>query len=121
MGKLILVGDLEAPALKELGRTVSTRGCGLLTREPIWAAKSPGWSPGQPSMATLSRRWLAKWARDWTAIAASFLPCWGIDRDRFCRFGADYLEPALAAQGRRPVVVDPSEAEDDLARDATEL
>ncbi len=56
MGKLILMGDLEAPAPKELGRTVSTPGCRLLTREPIWAAKSPGWSPGQPSMATLSRR-----------------------------------------------------------------
>jgi putative resolvase len=42
-------------------------------------------------------------------------------RDRFCRFGAEYVEAALAAQGRRLVVVDPSEVDDDLVRDATEL
>jgi len=30
-------------------------------------------------------------------------------RDRFCRFGAEYVEAALEAQGRRLVVVDPSE------------
>jgi putative resolvase len=42
-------------------------------------------------------------------------------RDRFCRFGAEYVEAALEAQGRRLVVVDPSELDDDLVRDATEL
>jgi predicted site-specific integrase-resolvase len=42
-------------------------------------------------------------------------------RDRFCRFGADYLEAALEAQGRRLVVVDPAEVDDDLVHDATEL
>jgi len=42
-------------------------------------------------------------------------------RDRFCRFGAEYVEAALEAQGRRVVVVDPSELDDDLVRDATEL
>jgi putative resolvase len=35
-------------------------------------------------------------------------------RDRFCRFGAKYVEAALKAQGRRLVVVDPSEVDDDL-------
>ncbi len=42
-------------------------------------------------------------------------------RDRFARFGAEYVEAALAAQGRRLVVVDPSEVDDDLARDVTEI
>jgi predicted site-specific integrase-resolvase len=42
-------------------------------------------------------------------------------RDRFCRFGAEYVEAALAAQGRRLVVVDPAEVDDDLVPDATEL
>jgi len=42
-------------------------------------------------------------------------------RDRFCRVGAEYVEAALEAQGRRLVVVDPSEVDDDLVRDATEL
>jgi len=42
-------------------------------------------------------------------------------RDRFCRVGAEYVEAALAAEGRRLVVVDPAEVDDDLVRDATEL
>lgn len=35
-------------------------------------------------------------------------------RDRFARFGAEYVEAALAAQGRRLLVVDPAEVDDDL-------
>jgi predicted site-specific integrase-resolvase len=42
-------------------------------------------------------------------------------RDRFARFGAEYVEAALAAQGRRLLVADPSEADDDLVRDVTEI
>jgi len=42
-------------------------------------------------------------------------------RDRLCRVGAEYVEAALAAEGRRLVVVDPAEVDDDLVRDATEL
>ncbi|MEU5529693.1 IS607 family transposase [Micromonospora chersina] len=43
------------------------------------------------------------------------------DRDRFARFGAEYVEAALAAQGRRLLVVDPAEVDDDLVRDVTEI
>ncbi|WP_045877519.1 IS607 family transposase [Pseudofrankia sp. DC12] len=42
-------------------------------------------------------------------------------RDRFARFGAEYVEAALAAQGRRLLVVDPAEVDDDLVRDITEI
>lgn len=42
-------------------------------------------------------------------------------RDRFARFGAEYVEAALAAQGRRLLVVDPSEVDDDLMGDVTEI
>lgn len=42
-------------------------------------------------------------------------------RDRFARFGAEYVEAALAASGRRLVVVDPEEVDDDLVRDVTEV
>jgi putative resolvase len=42
-------------------------------------------------------------------------------RDRFARFGAGYVEAALAAQGRRLMVVDPAEVDDDLVRDVTEI
>jgi predicted site-specific integrase-resolvase len=42
-------------------------------------------------------------------------------RDRFARFGAEYVEAALAAQGRRLLVVDASAVDDDLVRDVTEI
>jgi putative resolvase len=42
-------------------------------------------------------------------------------RDRFARFGAEYVEAALAAQGRQLLVVDPAEVDGDLVRDVTEI
>jgi predicted site-specific integrase-resolvase len=42
-------------------------------------------------------------------------------RDRFCRFGAEYVEAALASQGRELVVVDTAEVDDDRVRDMTEV
>jgi putative resolvase len=41
-------------------------------------------------------------------------------RDRLARFGVEQLESALSAQGRRIVVVDEGEDDDDLVRDMTE-
>jgi predicted site-specific integrase-resolvase len=41
-------------------------------------------------------------------------------RDRFWRFGSEYVEAALAAWGRALVVVDSAEL-DDLMRDMTEI
>ncbi len=43
------------------------------------------------------------------------------NRDRLIRFGFEYLEAALAAQGRSILVVDSSEVKDDLIRDMTEV
>jgi predicted site-specific integrase-resolvase len=37
-------------------------------------------------------------------------------RDRFCRSGSEYVQAALAAQGREPMIVDSAEVEDDLVR-----
>lgn len=42
-------------------------------------------------------------------------------RDRLARFGVEHLEAALSAQGRRVVVVDEGEVDDDLVRDVTEV
>jgi hypothetical protein len=42
-------------------------------------------------------------------------------RDRLCRFGSEYVQGALAAQGREWVVVDAAEVDDDLVRDMTEI
>jgi predicted site-specific integrase-resolvase len=42
-------------------------------------------------------------------------------RDRFARFAVEYIEAALSAQGRRLIVVDAAELDDDLVRDMTEI
>jgi putative resolvase len=45
----------------------------------------------------------------------------GEHRDRLIHFGVEYLEAALAAQGRSLFVVDSSKVKDDLIRDMTEV
>ena len=42
-------------------------------------------------------------------------------RDRFARFGAGYVEAVLSAPGRRLLVVDPAEVDDDLVRDQAQI
>ena len=42
-------------------------------------------------------------------------------RDRLTRFGLEHLSAALAASGRRIVVIDDTEIEDDLVRDMSEV
>ncbi len=42
-------------------------------------------------------------------------------RDRLARFGADYIEAALAASGRELLIADPGETEDDLVQDVTDV
>lgn len=42
-------------------------------------------------------------------------------KDRLMRFGAEYVEATLAAQGRRLVIADSSELKDDLVQDMIEV
>ena len=42
-------------------------------------------------------------------------------RDRLARFGVEHVEAALAAQGRRIVVVDAGETTEDLVREMIEV
>lgn len=42
-------------------------------------------------------------------------------RDRLMRFGIEYIEAALSAQGRKLMVVDPEEMKDDIVRDLHEV
>lgn len=42
-------------------------------------------------------------------------------RERLARFGVEYVEAALRAQGRRLVVVEEREVDDDLVREITEV
>jgi len=130
MGKLILVGDLEAPAREVRGRTAiyarvssADQRADLdrqVARVVAWATEH-GHSVDQVitevgSALNGHRREFLALLRD-RSIDTILVE----HRDRFCRFGAEYVEAALLAQGRRLVVVDPSEVDDDLVRDATEL
>lgn len=42
-------------------------------------------------------------------------------RDRLMRFGFEYVEAALAAQGRKVLVIEPEEMTDDIVRDLHEV
>jgi predicted site-specific integrase-resolvase len=42
-------------------------------------------------------------------------------RDRFCRLGSEYVQAALAARGRKLVVMNAAEVDDDLVGDMTEI
>lgn len=42
-------------------------------------------------------------------------------RDRLARFGVEHLEAALAATGRRIVVLNPDEVKEDLVADMVEV
>lgn len=42
-------------------------------------------------------------------------------RDRLARFGVEYLEAALSAQGRKVIVADAGQTTDDLVRDMIEV
>ena len=42
-------------------------------------------------------------------------------RDRLARFGSEYIEGAMAASGRRLIVVDEAEVTDDLVRDMVDV
>jgi predicted site-specific integrase-resolvase len=42
-------------------------------------------------------------------------------RDRFARFGSEYVAASLQASGRRLIVIDVAEVDDDLVRDMTEV
>jgi predicted site-specific integrase-resolvase len=130
MGKLILVGDLEAAPRPKRGRTViyarvsSEDQRGDLDRQVarvLAFATEHGWSVDQVvtevgSALNGRRRKFLSLLKD--SSAATILV---EHRGRFCRFGAEYVEAALEAQGRRLVVVDPSGVDDDLVGDATEL
>lgn len=71
-------------------------------------------------------RWSPRWVAGWMGSARKLArvlsdPCAIVvvveHRDRLARFGVEHLQAALAAQGRRIVVVDTGETADDLVRD----
>jgi predicted site-specific integrase-resolvase len=128
VGRLILVGDTGsagAPGITAVYARVSSASQeadldGQVARVTAWAA-GEGLAVGRvvtevgPALNGHRRKFPAM-LRDpaVTVIAAEH-------RGRSARFGAEYVGAALSAQGRRLAVADPSDVDDDLVRDVTEI
>jgi predicted site-specific integrase-resolvase len=130
MGKLILVGDLGNSPAQHRGRTVVYARVSSADQKPdldrqvarviSWATEH-GYEIGQVvtevgSALNGKRRKFLSLLGDSSATVILVE-----HRDRFARFGAEYVSAALAASGRRLVVVDDAEVDDDLVRDMTEI
>ncbi len=130
MGKLILVGNLDERPARRPGRTVVYTRVSSADQKPdldrqvarvtSWATEH-GYEVGGvvsevgSALNGKRRKFLALLKdREVTTILVEH-------RDRFARFGAEYVSAALEATGRRLVVVDDSEVDDDLVRDMTEI
>lgn len=128
VGGLILVG--EPPASPARGVTVVYARVSSADQEPDLdrqVARVTAWATGQgiavdrvvtevgSALSGHRRKFLALLRDPSVAVIAVER------RDRFARFAAEYVEAALAAQGRRLAVADPAEVDDDLVRDATEI
>lgn len=130
MGKLILVGDLANSPAQHRGRTVVYARVSSADQKPdldrqvarvlSWATEH-GYEIGQVvtevgSALNGKRRKFLSLLGDSSATVILVE-----HRDRFARFGAEYVSAALAAAGRRLVVVDDAQVDDDLVRDMTEI
>ena len=129
VGGLVLIGDPAAPA-EPTGQTVVYARVPSADQRPDLdrqVARIAEWATGQGiavdrvvtevgSALNGHRRKFLALLRDQSVsvIVAEH-------RDRFARFGAEYVEAALAASGRRLLAVDLAEVDDDLVRDVTEI
>ncbi len=128
-GRLIVIGE-PSPVTTRAGVTVVYARVSSADQRPDLdrqVARVTGWATGQHlsvdrvvtevgSALNGRRRKFLALLRD-PAVSTIVVE----HRDRFARFGAEYVEAALAASGRRLLVVDPAEVDDDLVRDVTEI
>ena len=129
MGRRILVGDLETP-IPTVGITVvcarvsSGDQRGDLNRQ---VARVSAWATAQghsiDRVVTEIGSGLNGERRKFLALLADPTVTTIVveHRDRFARFGSEYVAASLQANGRRLVVVDDTEVDDDLVRDMTEV
>jgi predicted site-specific integrase-resolvase len=129
VGGLILIGT-PVTGVKDVGVTVVYAGVSSADQRPDLdrqVARVTEWATGQHlpvervvtevgSALNGRRRKFLALLRD-PKVATIVVE----HRDRFARFGAEYVEAALSASGRRLLIVDPAEVDDDLVRDVTEI
>jgi predicted site-specific integrase-resolvase len=128
IGRLILVGDLETSP-SQLGSTViyarvssTDQRVDLdrqVSRVSVWATAQ---GPSIDRVVTEVGSGLNGKRRKFLALLAdpSVTTIVVEHRDRFARFGSECVAASLHANGRRLVVVDNAEVDDDLVRDMTE-
>ncbi|MEH0842307.1 IS607 family transposase [Micromonospora sp. CPCC 205711] len=130
LGRLIMVGEPLASAAIEPGQVVVYAGVSSVEQKADLdrqVARVTVWATGRKlpvsrvvtevgSAVNGHRKEFLALLRD-AAVTTIVVE----RRDRFVRFGGEYVEAALAAQGRRLLVVDPAEVDDDLVRDVTEV
>lgn len=130
MGKLILVGDLDARGDASDGRTVIYARVssgdqrndldGQVARVTMWAT-AHGMSVD--GVVTEVGSALNGKRRKFLALLGepSVTTILVEHRDRFARFGCEYVTATLGASGRRLIVTEDVEVDDDLVRDMTEV
>ena len=100
------------------------------TRKPIWTGRSPGVTAWATGRGITVGRIVTETGSALDGKRRKFLALLGDPsvsaivvehRDRFARFGAEYVEAALTAQDRKLLVMDPAGVDDDLVRDVTEI
>ena len=95
------------------------------SRKRTWIGNCPVWRSSPPNAAFGWWKPCRKLARAGMAAATFRNPNVQIivveRRDRLMRFGFEYVEAALAAQGRRAVVIDAGELADEIVRDLQEV
>ncbi|MEV0629602.1 IS607 family transposase [Nonomuraea wenchangensis] len=100
--------DQKADLERQAGRVVTAAtGMGLTVSDVVTEVGS-GLNGRRPKLARLLRD---------ASVSVIVVE----HRDRLARFGLEHLSAALEASGRRIVVIDDAEVEDDLVRDMTEV
>jgi predicted site-specific integrase-resolvase len=130
LGRLIMVGEPLTGAVAESGQTVvyarvssADQKVDLdrqVARVTVWAT---GQKLGVDRVVTEVGSALDGYCEKFLALLGDPAVSTIVveHRDRFARFGAECVQAALAAHGRRLLVVDPAEVDDDLVGEVTEI
>ncbi|MFG2107670.1 IS607 family transposase [Micromonospora chersina] len=130
LGRLIVVGEPVTGAVPDAGQVVVYAGVSSADQEPDLdrqVARLTMWATGRRLAVDRVVTEVGSALDGQRRKFLSLLGDPGVStivverRDRFARFGAEYVEAALSAQGRRLLVVDPSGVDDDLVGDVTEV